>query len=68
MKKFARTIFEDTQYPLANQILNIAICECQGGKYDAFNYFKMASNVELTIRLTDAFTEANAREYFDCLA
>ena len=27
MKKFARTIFEDTQYPLANQILNIAICE-----------------------------------------
>jgi hypothetical protein len=28
----------------------------------------MASNVELTISLRDAFTEANAREYFDCLA
>ena len=28
MKKFARTVFEDTQYPLANQILNIALCEC----------------------------------------
>ena len=27
MKKFARPLFGDTQYGLANQILNIAICE-----------------------------------------
>ena len=27
MKKFARPLFRDTQYGLANQILNIAICE-----------------------------------------
>ena len=28
MKKFARSIFEDPQFALANQVLNIAICEC----------------------------------------
>ena len=28
MKKFARAIFEDTKFGLANQILHIAICEC----------------------------------------
>ena len=67
MKKFARPIFEDTQYGLANQILNIAICECQGGKYAAFNYFTQTSNFELSIRLEDNFTLANAREYFDGL-
>ena len=27
MKMFARHLFEDTQYALANQILNIALCE-----------------------------------------
>ena len=32
MKKFARSVFGDTQYGLANQILHIAICECQGSK------------------------------------
>ena len=68
MKKFARSIFEDTQFGLANQILHIVLCECQGEEYDSLSYFKLASNVELTIMLTDAFTEANAREYFDCLA
>jgi hypothetical protein len=47
--------------------LNIAICECQGGNYAAFNYFKLASNFELSIRLEDNFTLANAREYFDGL-
>ena len=67
IKKFARTVFEDTQYPLANQILNIAICECQGGNYAASNYFVMASNFELTILLKDNFTLANSREYFDNL-
>ena len=39
LKKFARPIFEDNQYGVANQILNIAICECQGGNYGASNYF-----------------------------
>ena len=67
MKKFARPIFEDTQYGLANQILNIAICECQGSKYAASNYFKLVSNFELTIQLYENFTLANAREYFDSL-
>ena len=28
MKNFGRAIFADRQYGLANQILNIAICEC----------------------------------------
>ena len=28
MKKFARSVFGDTQYGLANQVLHIAICEC----------------------------------------
>ena len=28
MNKFARPIFEDTQFGLANQVLTIAICEC----------------------------------------
>ena len=27
MNKFARTVFEDKQYSLANQVLNIALCE-----------------------------------------
>ena len=67
MKKFARSVFGDTQYGLANQILHIAICECQGNNYAATNYFTMASNVELTIRLSDNFTLANARKYFDGL-
>ena len=51
MKKFARSVFGDTQYGLANQILHIAICECQGGDEFASNYFRLASNIELTIRL-----------------
>ena len=67
MKKFARPVFEDAQFGLANQVLNIAICENQGRKYKASNYFKMASNFELTIELSDLFTLANAREYFDGL-
>ena len=67
MKKFARPVFEDAQFWLANQVLNIAICECQGGKYKASNYFKMASNFELTIELSDLFTLANAHDYFDGL-
>ena len=33
----------------------------------AVNYFKMTSNFELTIRLTDNFTLANAQEYFEKL-
>ena len=28
MKKFARSIFEDAQFGLANQILHIVFCEC----------------------------------------
>ena len=28
MKRFARRIFGDTQFSLANQILHIALCEC----------------------------------------
>ena len=67
MKKFAKLVFGDTQYGLANQILHIAICECQGNEYAASNYFVMASNVELTIKLNDNFTLSNAQEYFDGL-
>ena len=67
MKKFARSVFGDTQYGLANQILHIAICECQGDDFGASNYFTHASNVELTIRLLDNFTLSNAQEYFDGL-
>ncbi len=67
MKKFARSIFTDTQFGLANQVLNIAICECQGGDFHASNYFKMGSNFELTIKLTDNFSLTNAEEYFDGL-
>ena len=62
MKRFARPIFEDTKHGLAKQVLNIAICEGNAG------YFKDNSNFELTIELTEAFTLANAREYFDTLA
>jgi hypothetical protein len=53
MNEFARSIFKDPQHGLAKQILNIAICECQGGKYRASNFFKMSSNFELTIQLND---------------
>ena len=72
MKKFARSVFGDTQYGLANQVLHIAICECWGddfdaGKYAASNYFRLASNIELTIHLNDNFTLSNAQEYFDGL-
>ena len=28
MKRFARRIFGDTQFGLANQILHVALCEC----------------------------------------
>ena len=68
MKKFVRPIFEDTQHGLAKQVLNIAICEMQGGKGDdAFFNFK-ACGFELTIELTETFTLTNAQEYFDSLA
>ena len=62
MKEFARAIFEDTKHSLAKQVLNIAIIE--GNSL----YFSKISNFELTIELTEAFTLANAREYFDSLA
>ena len=67
MNKFARPVFEGRQYLLANQVLNIAICECQGGDFNAGNYFVQGSNFELTIRLYENFTLINAREYFDSL-
>ena len=67
MKIFARAIFQDPQHGLGKQILNIAICETKGN-VDAYNYFSMSSNFELTIRLRNAFNEANAREYFGMLA
>ena len=63
MRKFARLIFEDTRQGLAKQVLNIAICE----GWDAYMYFAFVSNFELTIRLEDNFTLANARAYFDSL-
>jgi hypothetical protein len=68
MNEFARPIFKDTKYGLAKQVLNIAICECYGENYEASNFFKLASNFELTIELFEEFNEANAREYFDFLA
>ena len=76
MKEFARPIFEDNNHSLAKQVLNIAIIEgCVPGEYkwrrkgdELFYYFSQNSNFELTIKLTDAFTFANAREYFDSLA
>jgi hypothetical protein len=68
MNEFARSIFEDPQHGLAKQILNIALCECYGGNYGASNYYKLASNFELTISFSDAFEEANALGYFGGLA
>ena len=65
MNKFARPLFEVTQYGLANQILNIAICETQGYEERAFHYFDFPSNFELTIEFTGKLTLANAQEYFD---
>ena len=62
MKKFARPIFEDTKHGFAKQVLNIVILE----KGACFS--RLDSNFELTIKLTEAFTLANAREYFDSLA
>ena len=58
MKIFAKPIFQDTKHGLAKQVLNIAITEGMTG------YFMHCSNFELTIELTKAFTETNAREYF----
>ena len=68
MNEFARSIFKDPKHGLAKQILNIALCECYDNDYEASNYYCNASNFELTIMLKDAFTLANARDYFGCLA
>ena len=62
MKKFARPIFEDTKHGLGKQVLNIVILE------KGANFYASHSNFELTIDLTEAFTLANARDYFDSLA
>ena len=62
MKRFARSCFEDNKHGPVKQVLNIAICE-------EFNwYFTYGSSFELSIKLTEEFTEANAREYFASLA
>ena len=76
MKEFARPIFEDKNHSLAKQVLNIAIiegcvpgeCKWEGKGDEPFYYFSKTSDFELTIKLTDAFTLTNARQYFDSLA
>ena len=48
--------------------MSIAICESYGNKWEARNYFRGVSNVELTIALLDEFNETTAEEYFGILA
>ena len=57
-------MFGDKQHGLGKQVLTIAICESKGKKFAASNYFNMSSNFELTIKVTDAFNETTAREFF----
>ena len=57
-------MFGDKQHGLGKQVLTIAICESKGKKFAASNYFKLSSNVELTMELAEAFTETTARDYF----
>lgn len=72
MNDFARPIFADRQHGLAKQVLNIAIVELKGGEVlkvdDGGSYFCIASNFELTIELSEAFNEENAKIYFKSLA
>ena len=59
-----KLIFADKDTHFAKQILNIALCESQGGNFHAYNYFKLAANFELTVELTAEFTETKAKNYF----
>jgi hypothetical protein len=46
-------MFQDKTIGLANQVLNIALCECQGDFYGARDYFSKTSHFELVVRLED---------------
>jgi hypothetical protein len=50
-------MFSDERNGLGKQVLNIAICECQGNQYDASNYFELISNYELIINVFKEFDE-----------
>ena len=51
MNMTSMRMYTDPKVNLANQILNVAICETQGNNFKAANFFNQASNFELIVYL-----------------
>lgn len=67
LNESAERMFGDQQTGLAKQVLNIALCECQGDNSNAYIYFSSSSNFELVVKLNPEFQEEKAKAYFDSL-
>ena len=67
MNMKSMSMYTDPTVNLANQILNVAICESQGAHFKAGSFFNYASNFELIVYLKDNYKEKEAKKYLEFL-